>query len=602
MIKKNKFILIFMIILITFILSGCDSNNQNDEIDFDSNVESVEERVTDFYRLIFKDYDQTVIYEESYQFNADLSRLTINNPTREGYAFDGWDQAIPATMPATDTTLYANWTPKTYTVTFDSSGITVSSGPIDVVFASTYGTLPTATRTGYTFNGWYTASNGGSLVTSNTIVSTSTNHTLYAQWDTNRYKLTFKNHDESVLFEESYGYNADLSRLIIDKPTREGYIFGGWNQDIPSTMPETNVVIYASWIKLPTITINGMLVTSNGAIFDVNLEDESNLGGVTQVKLYKDKILIDSLDYFTSKSFTVYFPGLLSDEEYNFEIIYDFELNEGVEQQSKLFGSKLNTKPIEGFENISRGIITEPTSVSYNPDYEIFVNGDLIANDFQINTQDKYEISIYRNEILVLKKQVSYYNVARINLPNYFDDNNFGTTQARTFIGGLLSGDVYIAQGTRMLIMNANVSGSIYNYGKLVIIDSRVSGTIYSNVFNFSTINTQTIFTTPDQNGTMYAQNVTNPSTGFTTNLSNDVPYYLSRNVVEVNGRRVITGAGLPFYSLQYSFSLDGERFDINSSSNGTFAIDVDEDFPPVIYVIYYYNTSQYKYWEIKLS
>jgi hypothetical protein len=150
--------------------------------------------------------------------------------------------------------------------------------------------------------------------------------------------------------------------------------------------------------------------------------------------------------------------------------------------------------------------------------------------------------------------------------------------------------------------MNANVRGSIYNYGKLVIIDSTVTGRIYSSVFNFRTIDSQTIFVTPDENGVMYAQNVTNPSTGFTTDLSNAIPYYLNYNVVEVNGNKVIKGAGLPFYSLQYSFSLDGERFDINSSSNGTFAIEVENDFPAVVYLIYYYNDSQYKYWEVKLS
>lgn len=52
-----------------------------------------------------------------------------------------------------------------------------------VYYDSTYGTLPTPTRTGYTFNGWFTAASGGSQVTSSTTVTTtSLNQTLYAQW------------------------------------------------------------------------------------------------------------------------------------------------------------------------------------------------------------------------------------------------------------------------------------------------------------------------------------------------------------------------------------------------------------------------------------
>ncbi len=42
-----------------------------------------------------------------------------------------------------------------------------------------YGTLPTATRTGYTFGGWWTASSGGTQITSNSIYNGSN---IYAHW------------------------------------------------------------------------------------------------------------------------------------------------------------------------------------------------------------------------------------------------------------------------------------------------------------------------------------------------------------------------------------------------------------------------------------
>ena len=51
-----------------------------------------------------------------------------------------------------------------------------------VNYGSTYGDLPAPTRSGYTFQGWYTASNGGTQITSSSTVSTASNHTLYARW------------------------------------------------------------------------------------------------------------------------------------------------------------------------------------------------------------------------------------------------------------------------------------------------------------------------------------------------------------------------------------------------------------------------------------
>ncbi len=75
------------------------------------------------------------------------------DPKKEGYTFDGWDQAIPATMPAQPLTFVAKWTINQYTITFDSNG-----GSAVASITQDYGTpvtAPTApTKGDYIFAGW----------------------------------------------------------------------------------------------------------------------------------------------------------------------------------------------------------------------------------------------------------------------------------------------------------------------------------------------------------------------------------------------------------------------------------------------------------------
>lgn len=72
--------------------------------------------------------------------------------------------------------------PETCTVSFNANGGRVGTASKRVTKGKTYGSLPTPTRDGYTFDGWYTLADSGFRITSSTTVAQAGNHTLYAHW------------------------------------------------------------------------------------------------------------------------------------------------------------------------------------------------------------------------------------------------------------------------------------------------------------------------------------------------------------------------------------------------------------------------------------
>ena len=145
-----------------------------------------------------------------YKVNSKTLTLSSTKPTRSGYTFLGWSTSSSATSATysaggsftanSNTTLYAVWSPTTYTVSFNANGGSVSPTSKTVSKGSTYGTLPTPTRTGYTFTGWYTAASGGTQITASSTVSITANQTLYAHWSLTNYTAT--------LDHWCYGFNG----------------------------------------------------------------------------------------------------------------------------------------------------------------------------------------------------------------------------------------------------------------------------------------------------------------------------------------------------------------------------------------------------------
>ena len=199
---------------------------------------------------------------------------TLPTPTRAStaqysYTFAGWYTAATGgtqvtantTMGAGNTTIYAHWTATTrsYTATFNGNGGgTPSPSTITKTYGSELGTLPTCSRTGYTFLGWYTASSGGTKISSTTKITGTVIY--YAQWSINSYTLTYNVNGGNAVSPASKSIQYGSAYGTLPTPTRAStaqysYTFAGWytaatggtQVTANTTMGAGNTTIYAHW-------------------------------------------------------------------------------------------------------------------------------------------------------------------------------------------------------------------------------------------------------------------------------------------------------------------------------------------------------------------
>ena len=146
--------------------------------------------------------------------------------------------------------------PTEFIVTFDAGDGTPSVGSMTTTNQK-LSSLPSASRSKHSFNGWYTEKNGGTKVTTDTVFSANTN--VYAHWTYTGgyyspvyYTLTFETNGGEKLSPVSGSYNAliDLSKYA---PKRSGYAFTGWYSERSLTNKVSGVyltkdmTVYAGW-------------------------------------------------------------------------------------------------------------------------------------------------------------------------------------------------------------------------------------------------------------------------------------------------------------------------------------------------------------------
>jgi uncharacterized repeat protein (TIGR02543 family) len=220
--------------------------------------------------------------------------LILPSPEKTGNEFSGWfDSETGGTLvglaganytpPNTNKTLYAQWTPITYTLTYDANGGSVSPSTKQIDSGAPYGDLPTPEKAGYTFLGWYKTLDFTSQILSSSTYEEGDDSRIYARWQGNTYVLTlYPNFPlggklDAFYSQNNVTYGSPYGELPV--LTRSGYSFDGWfDQEVGGSkitsetlyLLEANSDLYAHWIASNPIFSDQAITTTAYLNKDVN--------------------------------------------------------------------------------------------------------------------------------------------------------------------------------------------------------------------------------------------------------------------------------------------------------------------------------------------
>ena len=213
------------------------------------------------------------------------TEITLTAAPNAGYHFKEWqvmsgDVTVrddKFTMPGSDVEVKAIFeedappTPTEYTVTFDGNDGTPSVDSMTTT-KQKLTSLPDASRSKHSFNGWYTEKSGGTKITTDTVFSANT--TVYAHWThtgdnnppVNYYTLRFETGGGSAIpgVQETYNTYIDLTKYV---PTRHGYTFVGWYSERSLVNKVSDIyltgdrTVYAGWraVTIPQTGDSGQM-------------------------------------------------------------------------------------------------------------------------------------------------------------------------------------------------------------------------------------------------------------------------------------------------------------------------------------------------------
>jgi uncharacterized repeat protein (TIGR02543 family) len=221
-------------------------------------------------------------------------------------------------------TISASFAANQYTLYFDAQGGSVSPTSKTVTYGQQVGTLPTPTRSGYTFGGWFTSTGGGGTqYSASTVYNTAGNTTLYAKWTeaTTYYTITAsasnggsispsgavsvaKGSSQTFYFYPNSGY--EISQVVVDGAVNATAKSNGYYTFTNVAAGHTISVSFTA--KTFTITASagaGGTISPSGAVA-VNYNANQTFTFTPNEGYQVDNVVIDGWNYGAASSYTFY--------------------------------------------------------------------------------------------------------------------------------------------------------------------------------------------------------------------------------------------------------------------------------------------------------
>ena len=378
------------------------------------------------------------------------------SPTKTGYTFDGWytssDEGTTLQSkhnfdaPITsDITLYAKWLANTYSVTFDKNAQNATETMLTQNF--TYDKEATLlsnvfSNPGYRFSVWNTKADGsGEVYNNNQSVKNLTsengkNITLYAQWTLEGNYLITYNLDEGTNNPNNpLEYNVESATIVLQAPTKEGYIFEGWENEFGTVITEItkgstgDIILTAQWTPRTDIRYTVEYYKQNVEDENYALSDTENKEGTTATKTSST---VKTYEGFTAKEFEE--QTILADGSTVVKIYYD--RNTYTVSFDNKDGTPASYESIR-YENLATEP-TSPTKVGYVFDgwYTSSDEGTTLETEYDFTTPITKDVKLYAKWLQGTNTRytVKHYkqNVDEEGYTFYEADYKTGTTDTET--------------------------------------------------------------------------------------------------------------------------------------------------------------------------
>ncbi len=332
---------------------------------------------------------------QSFTYDEEKS-LTKNTFTKIGNKFIGWntkadgsgvayldEQVVKNLASSRAVTLYAQFIEETYTISFNTDG-GEELFSIERTYGETYGNLPEAIKTGYTFIGWYL---GDQKIESNTVVDVTSDTTLKAKYNIINYNITYTLDGGETSNPATYTVEDEI---VLNNPTKIGYTFSGWTGSNGNSL-QTLVTISKGSTGEKTYTAHYSTNTNTKYIVKhkkqkltldgYELEETENLYGASDTKVTPE---VKTYEGFTSpapQEITIRADGTTELEyeydrkKYTYTVVDQDNMTSSLPSGDYPYGTEVtvtaNSVPGYTFDSWNNGETDNPATFNIDSDLDI---------------------------------------------------------------------------------------------------------------------------------------------------------------------------------------------------------------------------------------